>query len=164
MRGAAVICVGISLVLLWSEAVAPLKLAPKVKANLSLVSVITNGADAPGWRWILGQLFYGYLSMCVYYGLFQLRPFAFMDLLGGKQTDAYALLFNAMYLCRLQFSLAFNYIAICRFDQYHGDEAGESRPHTAFQASVGSGSTLSGVDFGLCAVFALAALLTALDC
>lgn len=70
MRGLAIACVLISLLLLWSEAVAPLKMSKKVRANLSLVSVITHGADAPGWRWILGQLFYGYLSVCVYYGLF----------------------------------------------------------------------------------------------
>jgi hypothetical protein len=51
-----------------------------------------------------------YMSICVYTCLFQMSLLGPYCLRGNKQSNGVALVFNAQYLVRLQFSLGYNYL------------------------------------------------------
>jgi hypothetical protein len=53
-----------------------------------------------------------YMSFCTYRSLLLIRlPFIrSFDMYSGRLTDAYALMKNAAYLCRLQFTLGVNFL------------------------------------------------------
>ena len=51
-----------------------------------------------------------YMSICVYTCLFQMSLLGPYCLRGNKQSNGVALIFNAQYLVRLQFSLGYNYL------------------------------------------------------
>ena len=61
-----------------------------------------------------------YMSLCTYSSLFKLRLFGTYSLHGGRQSAPGALLFNSMYLIRLQFPLGYNYLRILRYDAAEG--------------------------------------------
>ena len=51
-----------------------------------------------------------YMSICVYTCLFQMSLLGPYCLRGNRQSNGVALIFNAQYLARLQFSLGYNYL------------------------------------------------------
>ena len=51
-----------------------------------------------------------YMSICVYTCLFQMSLLGPYCLRGNRQSNGVALVFNAQYLVRLQFSLGYNYL------------------------------------------------------
>ena len=53
-----------------------------------------------------------YMSMCVYTCLFQMSLLGPYCLRGNRQSNGVALIFNAQYLVRLQFSLGYNYLTM----------------------------------------------------
>jgi len=67
-----------------------------------------------------------YICWCTYLSVFRVKLFGVLELSGNKQTDAYSLLFNASFMCRLQFSLAYNFLDILHIS-----------PQTAYERSVG---------------------------
>ena len=137
------VCAILSIVTLWCQAVLPIRLAAS-STNLSLIAVILRYAEDNTARQLVGLLFFGYLCACTYHSMFSLKMFSSLELTGNRGTDAYALLFNAAYLCRLQFSLAFNFLNLSRFLT-----EGTDLPLTSYDASVGMGLPLSTVDLTL---------------
>lgn len=56
------------------------------------------------------MLFFMYMCLCMYLALFHVKWFKAITLTPNHYSHAYALCFNASYLCRLQFVLAYNYL------------------------------------------------------
>ena len=110
----------LSVMVLWSEATlaVPFNLPPfagLLGASAALGGVNDNNDDGGGGN--RGILFQTaalvpllYMSACVYGSLFKLSVFGPFCLRGHRQSLGVALIFNAQYLVRLQFPLAYNYL------------------------------------------------------
>ena len=72
---------------------------------------LANGENIPMLQ-LFATLWISYMTLCCYVALFKFRLLDGLALYAGKQSDAYNLLYNASYLCRLQFSLGFNFISM----------------------------------------------------
>jgi hypothetical protein len=57
-----------------------------------------------------------YMSICVSRSFFNVSLFGPFKLRGNRQSHGVALVFNAQYLVRLQFSLAYNYLLMLKYD------------------------------------------------
>eukprot|EP01029_Cantina_marsupialis_P007837 TRINITY_DN189075_c0_g1_i1.p1 TRINITY_DN189075_c0_g1~~TRINITY_DN189075_c0_g1_i1.p1 ORF type:complete len:533 (+),score=119.57 TRINITY_DN189075_c0_g1_i1:96-1694(+) len=57
-----------------------------------------------------------YMSFCTFSAMFRLRIFDSFVLAGPKLSPPVALIFNAVYLCRIQFSIGFNFLNILHLD------------------------------------------------
>lgn len=53
-----------------------------------------------------------YMSIATYFPLFRIKSLSILKLRPHKQTSAYCLLYNAVYACRLFFSLAYNFLSM----------------------------------------------------
>jgi len=101
---------------LWSEATLALPF------NVSPFALALRMFDTPGNRdrgflfQLAALLPILYMSLCVYSSLFKLSNFGPYRLRGNKQSNGIALLFNAQYLVRLQFPLAYNFLFIIKYD------------------------------------------------
>jgi hypothetical protein len=99
-------CAGLSAMVLWSEATlaAPFNLSPFAW----LLRAFDN--DRGLLFQLAAMLPLLYMSLCVYSSLFKFSLFGRYRLRGSKQSQGVALIFNAQYLVRLQFPLAYNYM------------------------------------------------------
>jgi hypothetical protein len=70
-----------------------------------------------------------YLSLCVYYGLFNLKFLSFYELHPGQQTDPFSMLYSANLLTKLAAPLCFNFLKLIHLEG------------TAFHAMLGVGSS-----------------------
>jgi len=79
--------------------------------NLSPLGFIIRHSEPLGVAWVqlLALIPLAYMSLCTFYSLFKLRV---TGRLVPRHTTPGALLFNAMYLIRLQFSLGYNYLVM----------------------------------------------------
>jgi hypothetical protein len=83
------------------------------KFNFSLFDLIPHGTA-------IGKLIgYGfslvcilYMSLCIYYGLFNIKFTSYYELHGNKQTDAFSLLYSANFLTKLAPPLCFNFLKL----------------------------------------------------
>lgn len=96
--------------------------------DLSIYGLLVKAVPSVFWKQFLCILPLAYMSLCLYLPLFRLRLFDSMEMVGNRQTDTYSLCFNASYLCRLQFVLAYNFLRLLKME-------GSS---TAFDESVGA--------------------------
>lgn len=109
-------CATMSGAVLWSEATLA------VPFNVSPFALALRMFDTPGNRdrgflfQLAALLPILYMSTCVYSSLFKLSNFGPYRLRGDKQSHGVALLFNAQYLVRLQFPLAYNFLNIIKYD------------------------------------------------
>ncbi len=82
----------------------------------SPIGWILVGASNSGVGIILTQLVafstLAYMSVCTYSSLFRMNLGWVFTLQPNQESPATSLIFNAIYLCRLQFSLAFNLFLI----------------------------------------------------
>ena len=122
----AAISMALSGVVLWSEIVAPFG-----SQSLLPFGVLVDGAQRTGLRQVAALVPLVYMCLCTYLSLFRLKLFGAVELSGNRQSDPYSLMFNAAYLCRLQFSLAFNYLALLKLPKA-----------TAYSRSVGNNMAL----------------------
>ncbi len=105
-----------SLAILWSEATLA------TKYNLSPFSLVqeylsNDDDDQNGILFQIAALIpLLYMSICVANGLFQVGRFGPYCLRGNRQSHGVALVFNAQYLVRLQFPLAYNYLLMLKYD------------------------------------------------
>jgi hypothetical protein len=76
-----------------------------------LVAVSSGGAGIFITQ-VIAFLTLAYMSICTYWALFRMNLGWAFTLQPDQQSPATSLLFNATYLCRLQFSLAFNFLLI----------------------------------------------------
>ena len=127
-RVLAVTCSALTALILWSELTlaSPVSLSPWGALLASVGSSIGRDAGAeqsgvfPITLQVLALLPLAYMSLCTYSSLFKLRLFGTYSLHGGRQSAPGALLFNSMYLIRLQFPLGYNYLRILRYDAAEG--------------------------------------------
>lgn len=105
-----------SIAILWSEAT----LASS--HNLSPFALIqeklsSDGNDQEGILFQVAALVpLLYMAICTSNALFQVGRFGPYCLRGNRQSHGVALVFNAQYLVRLQFPLAYNYLMILKYD------------------------------------------------
>lgn len=157
-KAAAVVLAIMSALVLWCELAIPLPW------DLSMFGLLVHGVQGSFAKQLFAFLPFAYISTCMYLALFRVKFFSAITLTGGRLTNAYALMFNASYLCRLQFVLAFNYLLVLKT----GDTT--SAP-TAFERSVGAHMQLVpvfGSDFNnfipiLLLIFAILSLLRVVD-
>ena len=107
----------LSIAILWSEATLG------SKYNLSpfaLVQEYLSSSDDEDQDGILFQIAalvpLLYMAICTANGLFQVGRFGPYCLRGNRQSHGVALVFNAQYLVRLQFPLAYNYLMMLKYD------------------------------------------------
>lgn len=96
--------------------------------NLPLLDVLPGAA-----RVLVTVSLLAYLSLCVYYGLFNLKVTSFYELHGSQQTDAFSLLYSANFLTKLAAPLCFNFLNVLHLEG------------TAFQRMLGVGSGYQAV-------------------
>lgn len=102
------LCVCMSGIILWSEVLIGFKISMSPWGIL--ISLVSSGAYHPVMVQILAVLPYAYMSLCTFYSLFKLKLFGLLTLCGPQQSTPGPLLFNAIYLIRLQFPLGLNYL------------------------------------------------------
>lgn len=117
-----------SIVVLWCE----LAITFGTDTHLSLYGVFVTAAGGEFLKQLLCIIPLAYMSACLYLPLFRLKLFDSMEMVGNRQTDTYSLCFNASYLCRLQFVLAYNFLRVLNLDH----------DTTAFSQGIGAQITL----------------------
>lgn len=106
----------LSAAILWSEATL------SSKYNLSPFALMQeyladDEADNDGFLFQIAALVpLLYMSVCVSRSFFNVSLFGPFKLRGNRQSHGVALVFNAQYLVRLQFSLAYNYLLMLKYD------------------------------------------------
>jgi hypothetical protein len=112
LAGAGGVVAGIaSMALLLSEAVLPAHFVPH-DGNLSVVSRLVGSASSTVARGVLTSVPLFWLCACLFFGLFSVRPLRALALHRKQLTNAPALLLNAVYACRIQFSLGVNFLLL----------------------------------------------------
>lgn len=111
LRFFATLTAGLSVMVLWSEATLalPINLSP-----FALILSLVDNSDGKSSKGFLFQIAafvpFLYIAICVYSSLFKVSVFGRYRLRGNKQSTSVACAFNAQYLVRLQFPLAYNYL------------------------------------------------------
>ena len=103
-----------SAMILWSE------MTMAIDSLNSPVGLLLNHLSDSGAGIFMVQFFaflaLAYMSVCVYWAMFSINLGWAFTLQSKQQSPATSLLFNATYLCRLQFSLAFNFLLMLNYD------------------------------------------------
>ena len=123
-----VCCFLLSAVIIWSELVMASSLHSPIALMLGLYNGIDGGGTAsPVFVQTLTFLTLAYMSICAYWSLFRINMFGLEYTLQSPQLSApAALIVNAEYFCRMQFSLGFNFLLILN--------AHEAVDHTTFRS------------------------------
>jgi LMBR1-like membrane protein. len=110
------ICATMSVAILWSEATLGIRynLSPFALVQEYFGSIDSDRYDILFQIAALVPLLY--MSICTSNGLFQVGRFGPYCLRGNRQSHGVALVFNAQYLVRLQFPLAYNYLLMLKYD------------------------------------------------
>ena len=103
------VCTGLSVICVWSELTmgSPVSLSPWGLLISSLASDDGTGAHTVSIQ-LIALIPYCYMSLCTFYSLFKLKLFGLLRLSGPHQSTPGPLIFNAIYLSRLQFPLGYN--------------------------------------------------------
>jgi len=115
-RIAAIFFAVLSMAILWSEATLG------SKYNLSPFALVqqylsSGDDDQDGVLFQIAALVpLLYMAICTSISLFQVGRFGPYCLRGNRQSHGVALVFNAQYLVRLQFPLAYNYLMMLKYD------------------------------------------------
>ena len=102
----AVACMLLSIVILWCESVQPFR------PEWSVLGIALRGVNSFMWKHIVSLGFLLYYCWCTFLPIFRLKFLGLLELSSNRQTDAYSLLFNAAFMCRLQFAISFNFLEI----------------------------------------------------
>ena len=163
-RVGAVVCGVLSLMVLWCEVTIPLN-----DANLSIFGLLVKASQGSH----IAVLFTGgiplwYMSLCIFHALFSIKALQPLQMFPGRQTNAYNLLFNSSYNCRLWFTMCFNFLVILG-KPFYQDKASllDGKVHSvAFQTAFGDMDLVPflGDSFNIFTPIAIAvvALITAL--
>ncbi len=83
------------------------------KFNFTLFDLIPHGTaigKLVGYGFSLVCILY--MSLCIYYGLFNIKFTSYYELHGNQQTDAFSLLYSANFLTKLAPPLCFNFLKL----------------------------------------------------
>mmetsp|Transcript_42536 Transcript_42536/g.96281 ORF Transcript_42536/g.96281 Transcript_42536/m.96281 type:complete len:622 (+) Transcript_42536:199-2064(+) len=106
-------CAVLSAIVLWSELTMGLPVS--ISPWGLLISALTEGSSAgdrahPVLIQLVALVPFAYMSACTFFSLFRLRLLGLLSLHGEHQTPPGPLIYNAIYLIRLQFPLGLNYL------------------------------------------------------
>lgn len=107
-RVSAIVCGLMSVLIMYSEITMATDSLESPVGEL-LVNMSDNGAGIFMVQ-MIGFCALSYMSVCTYWAMFRMNLGWMFTLQPDQQSPATSLLFNATYLCRLQFSLAFNFL------------------------------------------------------
>jgi len=104
----------LGLALIWSETVFPFG-----KRNLSIPALLFASIGVKNFTvmWLSVFCTVGVITAISFWGIFKFRFFNFYRLVGNHQSDAYSLLFNALFQCRLIAPLAYNFLLMIGLEQ-----------------------------------------------
>jgi hypothetical protein len=153
----AIICGVLSLFIIWGEiTILFVNSGTPVLSIYGLIINVTSGGFGTVFATFVPLL---YMSSCVFYSMFEVK-FLKHFTLTKRASDASALLFNAYYLCRLQFSLGYNFLLVLDYttvqeNKEHYDSSSNAGTiddnlpkdsansvHTAFQHVIGNMSSI----------------------
>ena len=141
----AVVCGIFSLAIIWGEVTIMLVDAgsPVLSIYGWVVQVTSGGVDTMIATFL--PLFY--MAYCMFFTMFDIK-FLKHYKLTKRSTDASGLLFNAYYLCRLQFSLGYNFLLVLDYATVQSNNAEKPNPngrmlHKAFQSVIGNMSSIT---------------------
>ncbi|CAD5216237.1 unnamed protein product [Bursaphelenchus xylophilus] len=116
IRVLAVICLAMTILILWSECTFFI-----VKPQLSLAARILHSM-ALGYHYKYIQVtavgLILYLSLCAYYTVFHLKIYKYYHLDPHQMTDPNSMVFSAMLLCRLTPPLCLNFLGMVHLDTH----------------------------------------------
>lgn len=93
--------------------------------KISLLALIMDGfqnAQQYFYLELFSILSIGYLAICAFYTVFNMKIFNIYYLASNKQTDEYSLLFSGMLVCRLTAPLCLNYLCLVYRDSLKKEE------------------------------------------
>ena len=156
----AIICGILSLFIVWGEiTILFVNSGTPVLSIYGIIINITSGGFSTVFATFVPLL---YMSSCSFYSMFEVK-FLKHFTLTKRSSDASALLFNAYYLCRLQFSLGYNFLLVLDYttvqeNKQHQNPDGTASStvaedaslpkdsansvHTAFQHVIGNMSSI----------------------
>lgn len=133
LKGAAAICTILSAIMFWCIITIPVPDSIPMSPWGVIVVNTSGGLDT----FIFSFVPLAYMSTCTFLSLFQFN-WCKSATLTVKRTDASGLLFNAYYLCRLQFCLGFNFLLILDWPVAQNGAAFVQEPNTAFHSVIGN--------------------------
>lgn len=133
----AAICCLCSSLIIWSEIT--MGMSESVAPFGSFISQLTSPTAVQS----VALVVLIYMGLCSFHSLFQLKFFGKYTLRGMKNNDQLSLLNNAIYQCRLQFSLGFNFLLLVN----HSSITDATAFHDLFQSM--SVVRFFGTDFSL---------------
>ena len=147
-RAASVLCMCLSLVIIWCEGTILLDGSPFF-LNLSPLSYLFRwwGAGGGGLFLTLG-LFVPllYCALCTYFAMFNMKLCEGYTLHPHKHSDASSLLFNATYACRLGPAICFNYLKLLHEGDTHGNSFYQRNPDGTVVKSYFSNTAFGEMD------------------
>ncbi len=151
-RLCSIVCSILSLFIIWGEiTILFVNSGMPILSVYGLIINITSGGFSTVFATFVPLL---YMSVCSFYSMFEVKFLKYFALT-KRSSDASALLFNAYYLCRLQFSLGYNFLlvldyttvqenknqALAEEDSTLAKDTANS-VHTAFQHVIGNMSSI----------------------
>lgn len=121
----------LSLGVVWSEVT--------FSTKLSIYAQIVTSLGENHQHFLLEVMTFitlGYMCLCSYRIVFNLRLFNFYYLVPKKQSDSSSLLYSGMALCRMTVPLCLNFLAICHMDN-HVTSGNTISVETAFTVVMG---------------------------
>jgi len=123
-------CLCMGIIVVWSEEVFSLY-RWGVNTELSIFAHMLKPDDLPfGLQWLFVFVPMAYMSACCYSSLFKINFFGLYRLIPHHQTNAPSLIYNSMYIARLTFPIAYNFMLMSR--TVDSGRAGEEVIKTAF--------------------------------
>ena len=143
-KSTAVLCSIFSLAIIWGE-ITILFVDNENGWVLSVYGMIVHVTSGGVGTLLATFLPLFYMANCMFYTMFGVKFLKYYKLT-ARATDASGLLFNAYYLCRLQFSLGYHFLLVLDYAAVEGNKkAGaenHGKMHTALQKVVGNMSSI----------------------
>lgn len=124
LRAVSIFLIVMSVVVCWSESTFQI-----TNPVLSIPAIIFNKTSDIGYAYleIFSVLFLGYMCICTFLSLFKVKFFDY-KLVGNHSTDTNSALWIGGYLCKLTFSLCYNFLRLVQdetsvFTRYQGRSA-----------------------------------------
>ena len=131
-----------SIITFWCELCITIK---NSGIDLSLYSLIINHSNNIAWKYVFSSFTLLYLGVVLYYPLFRTKIYnifsklLYLPELETNHKSTIPMLLNvSIFMCRLQFSLSFNFLSMIKYTQ--------SNVNTGYMTSLGKNLVLSPFD------------------
>ena len=86
------------------------------KMDFNILDIVPKTTLGPVLFNIISTLLLMYMSICIYFGLFNIKFTAFYELHPNKQTDSFSLFYSANFLTKLAAPLCVNYLKLLHIE------------------------------------------------